>query len=126
MAFDDMAWGIDEITENVKTGIIPIVKSIQTGTYTFTSAANATININSVNPDKTIVLLNSQRSSYSRSTGTDRTDYTCISYQSCLVSKTATSITISPNYDYEVYSNSDGSNAQNYFGAAFYQIIEFY
>lgn len=126
MAFDDMAWGIDEITENVKTGIIPIVKSIQTGTYTFTSAANATITINSVNPDKTIVLLNSQRSSYSHSTGTDRTGYTCTSYQSCLVSKTATSITISSNYDREVYSNSDGSREEKYFGAVFYQIIEFY
>ena len=59
MAFDDMAWGIDEITENVKTGIIPIVKSIQTGTYTFTNTQNATITITSANPDKYIVLIDS-------------------------------------------------------------------
>lgn len=100
------------------------VKSIQRGTYTFTSKDNKTINISTVNASKCIVILNSQlvgASGYT--TGTRQLP----SYNSYLVKMTNSSITISSNYATyaEYYSSSRETNGYKY-GTVSYQVIEFY
>ena len=122
MAFDDMAWGIDEITENVKTGIIPIVKSIQTGTYTFTNTQNATITITSANPDKYIVLIDSGFLGFTH----NYSEYRFLTYASRLISKSSNSFVISSNYtQYDQYESTSGRYEYQY-GQVTWQLIEFY
>ena len=126
MAFDDMAWGIDEITENVKTGIIPIVKNIQMGTYTFTNEQNATITITSANPGKYIVLLNSGLTFFYTGEGSYSNDDYVVA--SNLISKAETSFVISSNFGY-IYKRRDldSEPTMEYkFGTVTWQLIEFY
>ena len=85
------------------------IKSIQKGTYSPTSySGEATINISSINPNKSIVILNGSAKSNSNVSGGDLT------YQIILSSLTSTNFTV----------NSASSNI--YLSKFSWQVIEFY
>ena len=85
------------------------VKSVQRGVHGGSSdTSNITININSVNPNKCLVLLSQHRNSWTYAND----------YRPQLVAITATSITVSPSGTY-----SDGVMSASSFS---WQVIEFY
>lgn len=120
MAIKDAVYAVNEITEKIEAGV-PAVKQVISGTYTFSSTADATIQLPStINPDKTVVILNT---GVPPSGGGTTYDYADILYSSALIGKTATSITISPAY---ALLWSSATSATRKFCPVSYQIIEFY
>lgn len=114
----DMTTKIAAVTTNVNSKFTtltstvnskPTVKSVQRGVHGGSSdTSNITININSVNPSKCLVLLSQHRNSWTYAND----------YRPQLVSMTATSITVSPSGTY-----SDGVMSASSFS---WQVIEFY
>jgi len=85
------------------------VKSVQRGVHGGSSdTSNITININTVNPAKCLVVLSQHRNSWTYAND----------YRPHLVSITATSITVSPSGTY-----SDGTMSASSFS---WQVVEFY
>lgn len=102
-------------------GGVPTLKKIISGTADFASgdiASGKTItfpNEATINPDKAVVIINSSLTAVqwpNPTTGRYKT------YKSYLLSKTATTITITANY-----SESGGTRE---YGSCSYQVIEFY
>ena len=93
------------------------VKSVQRGTYTFSSSNTGAITISKVNPDKCMVLIDNGIVGYAAAAGSN--NYTAVANGSYLVSLAATKLNISQNATF----NKDGS-ANNY-GTVSWQVIEF-
>ena len=114
----DMTSKIAAVTTNVNSKFSTLtstinskgaVKSVQRGVHGGSSdTSNITININSVNPSKCLVLLSQHRNSWTYAND----------YRPQLVSITATSITVSPSGTY-----SDGVMSASSFS---WQVVEFY
>lgn len=103
---NDQITALTNIINNVPKSA---VKSVQRGTHGGSSSTeNITININSVNPDKCLVLISLPRNSWTYAHD----------YFPQLVSIAATSITVSPSGSY-----SDGVMSPSSFS---WQVIEFY
>ena len=147
-AIDDVAWGVGEILGTLftnpddagtKQAGFTIIKKIQSGvinwnnhTTTNTSrqtvCVDATISVSGINPDKTIVLLNSSISQLDTSQGSGGNYSYTECWQSYLVSKSSSSVVISPNWGRKYFGNDNYSDNRlnTIIGKTSYQIIEFY
>lgn len=122
MAFDDAAWVLNKLSALIGAGVSG-VKQVASGTHTFTSQESNGVTITTgvtVNPEKTVVLLNS---SLSNVIGHDVPGTTrhWDTVQSILTGKTATTITLSACYG--LYSSTSTSYV---YGTVSWQLIEFY
>ena len=91
------------------------VKSVQRGTYTFSSSNTGTITISTVNPDKCMVLIDN--GIVGTSAASSSKNYTGTAYGSYLVSLAETKLTVSTN---ETINDSSPS-----YGTISWQVIEF-
>lgn len=109
------------------SGLTSCIKSIQRGSYTFTSSSNATITIKSVDPNKTVVLLNTDMTCVTGYPGSDYSSSYGYVYTSQLSSISNTSIVLTPAR-YRYYASSSGATASSESGycTVYYQVVEFY
>jgi len=108
----DRMFEINNLVNTLKTGTIPIVKSIQRGFVIFQNEYDTTITISDVNPQKTLVLLDNNLLFSGQSSGGDV-------YGAILVSLTSTSIVLKSHYHRNTSGGITGKTAS-------YQVIEFY
>lgn len=120
MAFDDAAWVLNKLSALIGSGVKG-VKQVARGTYTFDGTSDATITTGAtVDPSKTIVLINSGLSSLLVGASL-LASQTLPLYQSVLTGMTSTTITLSSNY-----SQTGISNSSRVYGKVSWQLIEFY
>lgn len=121
MAFDDAVWLKNKLSALIGAGVSG-VKQVANGTYTFTSndrSGGKTITTGvTVNPSKTVVLLNSSLSGTLAVLPTGSSDHRD-AVQSVLTAKTATTITVSANY-------AQFGSSNFVYGTVSWQLIEFY
>ena len=111
------------VSEWLSTGNVPIVKSVQRGTIqgsSKTSASNrgTTISINTINPNKALVIID-----YVYGGKDDTSYYDYEPYIEYSVTVNANSIYVSDSY----YLNHEGNySSGNYYAPFNWQVIEFY
>lgn len=98
------------------------VKSVQRGTVTFSGFEDRTINISTVNPSKTIVLIRSENDAGSVG-GYGGQVWSYPNFSSVLKSLSSKSFTISGSVSYTCGRSS--SSAKKNFGVVSWQVIEF-
>lgn len=126
MSITDAQYAIQELSEKldavIAAGIKGVVKQVAHGTYDFVSndrSSGKTITTGvTVNPSKTVVLLNSRISSTLAVLPTGSNEHRDV-MQSILTAKTDTTITVSANY-------ARFGSVDYTYGTVSWQLIEFY
>ena len=135
--WDVGTWVVTTLRKILVGGGVPVVKSVQRGTYTFSGTGNATITINSVNPDKCKVEIQSGKivsttgiGGFTSNGGDFEADVrNCPTFLCRLVSLSETSLVISSNYTTPVAKNASRTAitaGANVFGPVSWQVIEYY
>lgn len=128
MAFDDMAWGIDEITSMLKTyvagGNIPVIKRIQRGTVTPKDNTVTVTLPNVVNPDKCVVLLDTNYTAVTNNKSASSSPENFYTSKAQLSDLTSTQLTITAG-KYKYFTAGSTSSNTGYSTVA-WQVIEFY
>lgn len=120
MGFPEAAYTLMEIEAMLGAGVKG-VKQIKRGTANFSSVSNVAITIGAtVDPDKTLVLLESDISGAVTGMALGNAEYGLV-YHSLVNGLTATQLTLTP-----CYAQVGHSSGNRVYGQCYWQLIEFY
>lgn len=120
---------LNGILNGIEAMPVGCIKSIQRGTFEFSSNQDVNITINAVNVNKSIVFVESSLSSYVvyhiTSTSVETGDIK--TYTSVATLTNSTTLTLTSNYSIYDYEYGDGGSERGYiYGSVSWQVIEFY